>query len=295
MLAFDIETTSLDPSARTACHKCGTSTPATVTVACTFDGEVEKIYHLMKPASGGHEKCSCACKAMCAVGREEQCVSCFEQHSANLESFFTALDEADSLCGFNCIRFDIPFLHRRFRVDNDRVARWVAKCTDVFLVIAEVLDVWCGLSRLLRLNGMESKSGNGQAALEMASLGRWDDLASYCARDARLTHQITCMALHSKTGIFAPAYANTSMAYLHWNSDEGKWEQVKHSTDPHHHHHRRSVQHQPANGVDTPGRNNNLNNNNAKHKHKMSIFKWAMMGSAGGGGGQARLKRESSV
>lgn len=232
MLAFDIETTGLDPSTCVTCHKCGYPAPVTATVACTYDGEKERIYHLMKPSLHSHNGlCTCECKAMCSVGRDNQCNVCMKEHMDNLDAFLDALDKADSLCGFNCIRFDIPFLHKRFKLDDARVGSWVAKCTDVFLVIAETLDVWCGLGRLLRLNGLDTKSGTGKAALDMASMGKWDELASYCAKDSKLTYQLTEMALHSKTGIFTPAYANTTMVYLHWNSDLGKWEEKKQSLD----------------------------------------------------------------
>ena len=33
-----------------------------------------------------------------------------------VDAFLTALDEAKALTGFNCYKFDIPFIHRQFNV-----------------------------------------------------------------------------------------------------------------------------------------------------------------------------------
>lgn len=41
-----------------------------------------------------------------------------------------AFDAADSLCAFNGVRFDIPFLHAALRLSQETTAAWLLKTTD---------------------------------------------------------------------------------------------------------------------------------------------------------------------
>jgi len=77
MLAFDIETEGLD------------SRVDGITVASIYDGArgVSRTFNFVKDAS------------------------LFESEKAD---FIRALDEAESLCCFHGIRFDIPFIAKRF-------------------------------------------------------------------------------------------------------------------------------------------------------------------------------------
>lgn len=196
VLSFDIETKPLNEFDRNP--RAGLDPDLSeVTVACTYDGTESVVYHFCKPAK------LCTCRRR--TNRRPKCVACTSFHTENIKALFAAMDAADRLCGYNCIRFDIAFLQRKFMVDNDRVARWVYKCTDLFFFISEVLDTYCKLDRLLRKNGLQTKSGSGKEAITMAFAGRWDDLAAYCSMDAALTYQLTMMPR-----ICVPAYGNTT-------------------------------------------------------------------------------------
>ena len=48
------------------------------------------------------------------------------------DEFMGLLDEAPLLCAFNGVRFDIPFMCRRWGVSDERAGRWVAKLLDPF-------------------------------------------------------------------------------------------------------------------------------------------------------------------
>jgi uncharacterized protein YprB with RNaseH-like and TPR domain len=79
MLAFDIETEGLD------------SRFDEITVACIYDGErgIKRTFNF-----------AAAIKSR-------------QKHDELKEAFLQALDEAETLCCFNGIRFDIPFICRR--------------------------------------------------------------------------------------------------------------------------------------------------------------------------------------
>lgn len=151
MLSLDIETTDIDPKVSQA------------TVACTYDGTTPKSYHFMK--SG-------------------------EDHAQNAENLFLELDKAESICGYNCIRFDIPYLQNKYEIDEKRVEKWIAKCIDPFPFLVDELGTYCKLSVLLSMNGMQSKSASGKDAIDMANNQDWENLEKYCARDAKLTWEL---------------------------------------------------------------------------------------------------------
>ena len=98
MLAFDIETTGLDPAS------------SVVTVVCTQDfhtGE-RRAYEFGRVRA-----------------REPQNVGLLERELVE------AFDAADSLCAFNGVRFDIPFLHAALRLSQETTAAWLLKTTDI--------------------------------------------------------------------------------------------------------------------------------------------------------------------
>lgn len=195
ILSFDIETEGLD--ARTC----------SCTVVCTYDGKKGNVYHLQKPAT------NCTCLPPLTpknVHHHLQCEACSEWHQSNAAALFSAMDRADWLCGFNCIKFDIPFLQARFSIEDERVKMWTRKTLDIFLFVSEVLQTPCQLKRMLAMNGMPSKSGSGKEAIVMAHKGEWNKLASYCMDDARLTHNLTTMP-----EILVPAYNNTTTVRVH--------------------------------------------------------------------------------
>lgn len=150
MLAFDIETTGLDPL---SCE---------ITCACAWGDAVRATF-------------------IFPTGDDP-------------EEFMRLLDEADRLCCFNGVQFDIPFMRARWGVPEERVAAWRLKVHDVFEGCRLGLGLTFSLGALLAANGQASKTGSGADAVELARAGRWEELGSYCLADARLTHSVSSLA-----------------------------------------------------------------------------------------------------
>jgi hypothetical protein len=156
MLAFDIETTGLDPAS------------SVVTVVCTQDfhtGE-RRAYEFGRVRA-----------------REPQNVGLLERELVE------AFDAADSLCAFNGVRFDIPFLHAALRLSQETTAAWLLKTTDI--LEAARLGLFgpahtFSLNLLCQHNQVPVKSGSGLQAIQFAHAGQWDALLSYCADDVRI-------------------------------------------------------------------------------------------------------------
>lgn len=106
------------------------------------------------------------------------------------EEFLQLLDAAPLLCAFNGVRFDVPFLARRWGVPRERVGRWVCKLVDPYEACRSALGVTFSLDRVLEANGVPCKTGSGLQAVEMAREGRWADLAEYCMHDTKKTHAL---------------------------------------------------------------------------------------------------------
>jgi hypothetical protein len=160
MLAFDLETTGLDPvtcSVTAACLFGGPDPAAPITKTFLFKGED---------------------KALDLALREE---------------LMQMLDEAPILCAFNGVRFDIPFLQQAWGVEPARAQAWRVKTFDIFEASKLALNQTFGLDRLLAANGLESKTGTGMKAIVMAMEGRWDELGDYCMQDTRMTYIVSTL------------------------------------------------------------------------------------------------------
>ena len=156
MLAFDIETTGLDPAS------------SVVTVVCTQD------FHTGE-------------RRAYEFGRVGAC----EPQNLGLlrKELIDAFNAADSLCAFNGVRFDIPFLHKALQLPQQTTAAWLLKTTDI--LEAARLGLFgpahtFGLNLLCQHNQVAVKSGSGLQAIKFAQEGRWDALLSYCADDVRI-------------------------------------------------------------------------------------------------------------
>lgn len=57
---------------------------------------------------------------------------------------------------------------------------WVLKLLDVYEGTHKAFGGAFPLNRLLQANGMESKTGTGGEAIELARAGRWEELGEYC-------------------------------------------------------------------------------------------------------------------
>ena len=156
MLAFDIETTGLDPD-----HSL-------VTVVCTEDFETgeRRAYEFARVRA------------------------CEPQNEDVLRTeMIKAFDEATSLCAFNGVRFDIPFLHKALGLSDATTSDWLFKITDI--LESARLGMFgpahtFGLNLLCQHNQIKVKSGCGLQAIKFAQEQKWDELKTYCADDVRI-------------------------------------------------------------------------------------------------------------
>jgi hypothetical protein len=148
VLAFDIETTGLDPET------------CMVTCVCAYDADrgIERSFVFQRG------------------------------DSEPAWEFLQMLDDAPLLCAFNGVRFDLPFLARRWGVPDERVGAWVRKMVDPFEACKLALNRTFSLNKLLVANGLPVKTGSGLEAVRMAEEGRWGELAEYCMHDTKMTH-----------------------------------------------------------------------------------------------------------
>ena len=156
MLAFDIETTGLDPN----CSR--------VTVVCT------ECFHT-------GEK----------VAYEFERVSFEEPHNYNslVQEMIQAFNQASSLCAFNGIQFDLHFLQEAFQISDGVMTSWMLKTTDILEACR--LQMFgprhtFSLNLLCEVNGLPMKSSTGTQAIVMANERRWEDLRVYCADDVSI-------------------------------------------------------------------------------------------------------------
>ena len=149
ILCFDIETTGLD------------ATKCKVTVVCTEDF-VTGTRH------------------------------CFEfarypdQHDELREELGVLLDEARSLCGFNAVRFDIPFLVTALKYSETRRVEWSVKTSDILEQSRHSFKSTFSLNLLCQSNDIPVKISDGCQAIVMAREERWEELNDYCAMDVSI-------------------------------------------------------------------------------------------------------------
>ena len=153
MVAFDIETTGLDPSR----HR--------ITCACLHSHGLSKTFLFKGEVEADDIKLQ--------------------------DEFLAHLDAAPRLCAFNGVRFDIPFICKAWNIPAERAGGWVRKTLDVFEASKLALGKTFSLDRLLEANGLEGKSGSGLQAIEYAREGKWDQLGPYCMQDTRMTYLAT--------------------------------------------------------------------------------------------------------
>ena len=153
MLAFDIETTGLDAA------RC------VVTVVCTEDyltGE-QRAYEFARV-------------------RDETPEDLDELR----EAMARQLDEATSLCAFNGVRFDIPFLQHALGIPPSRALAWTLKTSDILEQCRLLHACTFSLNMLCAANGVQVKSSSGLEAVHMAQRREWQRLREYCTDDVRI-------------------------------------------------------------------------------------------------------------
>lgn len=149
MLCFDIETTGLD------------ATKCRVTVVCVED----------------------------FVTGDTQCFEFarYPERFAELrDALGLVLDEARSLCGFNAVRFDIPFLVTALKYSNARRIEWSVKTSDILEHSRHLFKSTFSLNLLCQSNDIPVKISDGCQAIKMAANGEWNALNEYCAMDVSI-------------------------------------------------------------------------------------------------------------
>jgi hypothetical protein len=123
-----------------------------------------------------------------------------DDFAERVAQFTKILDDASSLCTFNGLNFDIPFVQTQFKIPNATVQGWVLKTFDILEMTRRGFGRTFNLNLLLQLNGFNHlKTGSGLEAVHQAQRGDWDELESYCLSDSRLTWEIS-----SRDIIFCP-------------------------------------------------------------------------------------------
>lgn len=156
MLAFDIETTGLNPADNV------------VTVVCTQDFKTGERRAFEFARVRANEP---------------------QNEALLVQELVRAFDAAPSLCAFNGVQFDIPFLHTAFNLSDHTTAAWLMKTTDI--LESARLGMFgpahtFSLNLLCEHNRVAVKSGSGLQAIKFAHEGKWDALLSYCADDVRI-------------------------------------------------------------------------------------------------------------
>ena len=156
MLAFDIETTGLNPADNV------------VTVVCTQDFKTGERRAFEFARVRANEP---------------------QNEALLVQELVRAFDAAPSLCAFNGVQFDIPFLHTAFNLSDHTTAAWLMKTTDI--LESARLGMFgpahtFSLNLLCEHNRVAVKSGSGLQAIKFAQEGKWDALLSYCADDVRI-------------------------------------------------------------------------------------------------------------
>ena len=162
MLAFDLETSGMDPRTNL------------ITCAAVHDPDagIERIFYF---------------------ARLDEQTNSLVPNLHHAEEFMALLDAADRLCAFNGARFDLPFLQCQLAAAPERVMRWRLKLHDVFEACKLALDVTFTLKSLLELNGLPGKTGSGADAIQLALDGDWSRLGEYCLNDTRVTHRVSSL------------------------------------------------------------------------------------------------------
>ena len=112
---------------------------------------------------------------------------------ALLDEMVQHFEEATSLCAFNGVRFDLPFMQTSFHIDSDTMTRWVLKTTDILECSRLVYGKTFSLNLLCETNDMQVKISSGLEAVRMAEQGRWQQLREYCADDVAILCKLYTM------------------------------------------------------------------------------------------------------
>lgn len=153
MLAFDIETKGLDPLVHD------------VTCVCAEDFHTGKRYAF----------------EYARVRKEDP-----EKLAGLTTELVKLFDDASSLCAFNGIRFDLPFMEHALKIPKETVTKWKSKTSDILEKCREEYKHTFKLDLLCECNQVLTKSSSGLQAITWANEERWKDLQEYCEMDVHI-------------------------------------------------------------------------------------------------------------
>ena len=111
-----------------------------------------------------------------------------EQGHDPFELLLQWFDDAEAIVAYNGLHFDFPLLRKHYKGAH-RVQRYFShrcKTLDPCKTIQSSTDVWIKLDKLLKANGLETKSANGLEAIDWWHAGQRMKLRSYCMKDVEV-------------------------------------------------------------------------------------------------------------
>ena len=183
ILAFDIETTGLDPSKNA------------LTMVCVY-------------AANGYSRSFDFVRAIDPFTNQ---IVDPEKFTTMREELLTLLDDSDTLCCYNGVEFELPFLAQALLASDEKLGERICKTLDVFFAVRYCIGAMPKLDKMLQWNGLQGKTASGLQAIEWARTGVLDKLEEYCMDDARLT-----LELHLKN----PQIWVDAEKTLFWSRDE---------------------------------------------------------------------------
>ena len=106
--------------------------------------------------------------------------------AATTAAMVAAFDSARSLCAFNGVRFDIPFLQASLGIPSHTATQWVLKTTDILECCRLLHDHTFSLNLLCEANSIPVKISSGLHPIHMAAAREWGPLRAYCADDVAI-------------------------------------------------------------------------------------------------------------
>ena len=189
---------------------------------CESTGAPDRTYGRGYPGKGFERiHCTVLCAVVCSLSEEDpsaqledpshvisrsERIVCWcdivnRGNSSGFEAAFEAFDAADVIVAYNGLDFDMPLLWKHYPRTKEGDARYrshTMKMHDPFSKRRSVTNCWPKLDDLLRLNGLEPKTGTGAQAVHMWNRRQRHDLEHYCMHD---TVQLAMLVLSNESHV----------------------------------------------------------------------------------------------
>ena len=103
----------------------------------------------------------------------------------DLNEFFTRVEHASFLIGFNINHFDLPVLSPYYLGDIRQFETF-----DILEEVEKSIGFRVALDDLARMTLGSKKSGHGFTAINYFRTGQWEKLKKYCLEDVRITKDL---------------------------------------------------------------------------------------------------------